>query len=51
MGIWEVIDEVGTYCLISNPGSYYVMLTLLCYAHRRGLVLREFMKVVRVIVN
>ena len=39
MWVWEVDDEVEPIVLISNPGSYfYVMLILLCYARRRGLV-------------
>ena len=37
MWVWEVVDEVGTYCLLSTLGLY-VMLVLLCYARRRGLV-------------
>ena len=51
-GYWEVVDEVEPIVFITNPGIYfYVMLILLCYARRRGLVLREFMKDVRVIFN
>ena len=38
MGIREVVDEVEPIVLYSNLGSYYVMLILLCYARRRGLV-------------
>ena len=34
---WEVVVEVGTYCLLSTLGLY-VMLIHACYAHRRGLV-------------
>ena len=29
-GYWEVVDEVGTYCLTSNPG--YFMLCLYYFA-------------------
>ena len=50
-GYWEVVDEVEPIVLYSNLGCYYVMLILLCYARRRGSVLREFIKDVRVIVN
>ena len=40
-GYWEVVDEPIT--LHSNLGSYYyVMLTMPCYARRRGLGLRVF---------
>ena len=41
---WEVVDEVEPIALLySNLGSYYyVMLTLPCYARRRGLGLRVF---------
>ena len=49
-GYWEVVDEVEPIVLHSNPGYYCVMLALLCYGRRRGLVLREFMKDVRVII-
>ena len=38
MWVWEVVDEVGTYCLLINLGYYFVMIALLCYACRRGLV-------------
>ena len=40
MWVWEVDDEVEPIALLlSNPESYfYVMLILLCYARRRGLV-------------
>ena len=40
MWVWEVVDDGRTYCpFYSNPGSYfYVMLILLRYARRRGLV-------------
>ena len=40
MWVWEVDDEVEPIALLlSNLGSYfYVMLRLLCYARRRGLV-------------
>ena len=31
-GYWEVVDEVEPIVLYSNLGSYYVMLTLLCFA-------------------
>ena len=52
MGIWEVVNEVGTYCLLFKTlGCYYVLLILLCYARRRGLVLSDFMTDVRVIIN
>ena len=39
MWVWEVDDEVEPIALLlSNPRSYfYVMLILLCYAHRSGL--------------
>ena len=38
-GYWEVVDEVEPIVLHSNLGNYfYVMLILLCYARRRGLV-------------
>ena len=38
-GFWEVVDEVEPIVMHSNLGSYfYVMLILLCYARRRGLV-------------
>ena len=51
MGIWEVVDEVGTYCLAFKPLGVTTLCLLLCYARRRGLVLREFMKDVRIIFN
>ena len=40
MWVWEVDDEVEPIAfLLSNLVSYfYVMLILLCYARRRGLV-------------
>ena len=38
MQVWEVDVEVEPIALYLNPGSYYVMLILLCYARRRGLV-------------
>ena len=31
MGIWEVVDEVGTYCLILKPLGV-TTLCLYCYA-------------------
>ena len=37
-GYREVVDEVEPIVLHSNPGYFYVMLILLCYARRRGLV-------------
>ena len=38
MWVWEVVDEVEPIVSFSNPRSYYVMLRLLYYARRRGLV-------------
>ena len=40
MWVWEVVDEVEPIALLySNLGSYlYVMIILLRYARRRGLV-------------
>ena len=40
-GFWEVDDEVEPIAMFTYQtfGSYfYVMLILICYAHRRGLV-------------
>ena len=51
-GYWEVVDEVGTYSLHSNLGSYYyVMLILPCYSRRRGLGLSVSMTDVRLLMN
>ena len=41
---WEVVVEVEPITLLhSNPGSYFYAsyITMLCYAHRRGLGLSE----------
>ena len=49
-GYWQVVDVVEPIVLYQTLGATTLCL-LLCYARRRGLVLREFMKDVRVVVN
>ena len=49
-GYWEVVDEVGTYCLISNPAYYTVCLYYFAMLVDVDWYVR-FMKDVRVIFN
>ena len=52
MWVWEVVDEVGTYCPAFKPWELLLrLLILLCYASRRGLGLSVTMTDVRLLIN
>ena len=52
MWVWEVVEVVPITCLLSNLWELLLRLLIMpCYASRRGLGLRVFMRDVRLLIN